>query len=403
MLSTLIENALVVRPGVGSSLSSVLIADGRIAALAPAEADLPVDLDRVDAEGGLLTPGLIDLHTHGVREFLYERSPEDLLRGVGQLAQYGVTCVLPTIYRFLDRTSLTHIERLAAALDQATNVSAPGFHFEGPFLALPGAGAISTPGDLVLLDELLSAARGRVRAMSVSPDADNILPVIERLRDSGIAVFLTHTRANAKQTQAAIDAGARHGTHFYNVFPAPPEIEPGVRPAGAVEVLLTDRRCSVDFICDGVHVDPLAIKLAIQAKGWERVVAITDSNLGAGSEDGVYATPWGYSVRVQRKDAARVHDSTHALHGQLAGSSLTMPQAIWNLLQWIDLPGHCLWAMGTSNPAHAVGLAGKGDLRVGADADVVLWSQDSTQLRALRTWVAGRTVHSCPAECSTRA
>ena len=112
------------------------------------------------------------------------------------------------------------------------------------------------PGDLVLLNELLSATKGLVRAMSVSPDCSNIIPIIEELRDRNIAVFLTHTRATAAQTEAAVEAGARHATHFYDVFPIPPETEPGARPVGAVEVLLADARCSVDFICDGVHVDP---------------------------------------------------------------------------------------------------------------------------------------------------
>ena len=388
-----IENAVIVRPGHGLMTGCVLVADGKIAAI---EASPPPDVtpcEHIDAEGGLLTPGLVDIHTHGIHEFLYERDPDDILAGAAVLPRYGTTCVLPTLYRVLDRRSLATIERLSEALDRVEGSDMPGFHFEGPFLALPGAGAATVPGDPVLLNELLSAAKGRVRAMSVSPDCPNVIPIIEQLHDQRIAVFLTHTRASAAQTQAAIDAGARHGTHFYNVFPLPPETEPGARPVGAVEVLLADRRTSVDFICDGVHVDPVAIRLALAAKGAQKVVAITDSNIGAGLDEGVYPTPWGYPVRVSNNDAARVHDSSHPLHGQLAGSSLTMNRAVSNLLGWLDRPEHEIWAMATCNPARTAGLDDVGVIDVGADANLVLWGDERGVLQAVRTWVRGVCVY----------
>ncbi len=394
MSTTLIENALVIRPEESSTLGCVLIADGKIAALDPDPQQLPDKCERIDAEGGILTPGLIDIHAHGIHQYLYERDPHDIIAGAGVLPRYGTTCVLPTLYRVLDRVSLSKLERMAGALNESSGAATPGFHLEGPFLALPGAGSATVPGDMVLLKELLSAAEGRVKAMSVSPDCPNILPIIEELHDRGIAVFLTHTRASAAETQAAIKAGARHGTHFYDVFPIPPETEPGVRPVGAVEVLLADRRCSVDFICDGVHVDPVAIQLALAAKDAQKVVAITDGNIGSGLEDGVYPTPWGYDVRVKREDAARVHDASHSLHGLLAGSSLTMNRAITNLFRWLDIPPHQVWAMGTCNPALTVGLAEKGAMRVGADADLVLWTQEQENgvLEAVQTWVGGVSV-----------
>lgn len=388
----LIENATIVSPGEHSANGSVLVAAGEVVLIDPTPELVPSACERVDAKGGLLTPGLIDIHTHGVHEFSYERDPHDLIEGVTQLGRYGTTTVLPTLYTVLKRDSLTKLERLARALSEVKGVDAPGFHLEGPFLALPGAGAATVPGDLKLLDELLAASCGRVLAMSVSPDTPNILPVIERLRENRIAVFLTHTRASVVQTQAAIAAGARHATHFYNVFPFPPESEPGVRPIGAVEAILAEPSCSVDFICDGIHVDPLVVRLALLAKGWRGLIAITDSNIGAGREDGVYDTPWGYQVRVSQHNAVRVHDSQHPLNGLLAGSALTMDRALSNLLTWLPLPTEQVVAMATSNPASAVGLGQKGSLKVGADADLVLWDRTDTGLRARRTWVRGECV-----------
>lgn len=387
-----IINAQLMDPLQGVVGGALLVRDGRIAAIDPSREAITAECDLIDARGALVTPGLVDIHTHGIHSFLYERDPEELLQGALQLPQYGTTCILPTLYKVLDGDSLDHIDRLAVALTESSAVAMPGFHFEGPFLALPGAGARTVPGDLVLLEELIAAARGRVRAMSVSPDCPAILPVIERLCDMGVTVFITHTQASVKQTTAAIDAGARHATHFCNVFPVPAPPEPGVRPVGAFEAVLVDPRCTVDFICDGVHVDPLLIRLALQAKGFHAVSAITDSNIGAGAEDGVYETSWGYSVAVRGDEAVRVADVDHPLHGLLAGSSLTMNRAVANLTKWLGASPAEAIAMASCNPARVVGLQRKGVLQTGADADLVLWKQGPDGYQPQQTWVAGQSV-----------
>jgi N-acetylglucosamine-6-phosphate deacetylase len=270
----------------------------------------------------------------------------------------------------------------------------PGFHLEGPFLAITGAGADTLPGDLVLLKELLAATGDRVTAMSVSPDTPDIIPVIEHLAACNINVFITHTRATPEQTAAAIDAGARHATHFYDVFPVPAETDPGVRPVGAVEAILADRRCTVDFIADGVHVHPTAIRAAVVAKGWAGVSLITDSNIGAGLPAGIYETPWGFPIKTSPGNAARIDMPGHKSHGGLAGSSLTMDRGISNLRRWLNLPEEHVWAMGTANPARIAGLQSKGGLHPGMDADFVLWDEDSDgDLCACQTWVGGRCVY----------
>ena len=394
----LIENAQVLRPGHWIRPGSVLVKEGKISEFDPKGGQIKGVFDRVDANGALLTPGLVDLHSHAIQLFFYETDPQQICDAAAVLPRYGTTCVLPTLYTIMNRSSLGHLERLSEAVCRATGAAMPGFHLEGPFLALPGAGADTVPGDVVLLEELLATLGGRVSAMSISPDTPNIIPVIERLREEGIAVFITHTHASVEETQLAIDAGARHATHFYDVFPVPEEIEPGARPVGAVETILADPRCSVDFICDGVHVHPMAIRAALAAKGWKGVVAITDANIGAGLGEGVYETPLGYAIQVSPSDAARIADKNHPHCGTLSGSSLTMDRAIDNLLNWLDLPPHQVWAMGTTNPATVAQLADKGDMRVGADADLVLWEQEGRQLQAKTTWVAGKCVFDAESE-----
>lgn len=393
MSGVLLDNVRVLQPSEGIIGRCLLIEDGRIAEIDPSA--LSADRQRIDGRGRLLTPGLIDLHTHGIGEHLFEAGPEALRSGLELLPSFGVTCVLPTLYRLADPSIVAHLRVLSEVLAADLPVRVPGFHLEGPFLALPGAGAATVPGDLGRLDALLQAAASRVAAMSVSPDTPGILPVIRRLAEQGIFTMLTHTRATVEQTMAAIDAGARHATHFYDVFPLPPECEPGVRPCGAVEAILADPRVSVDFIADGVHVHPVAIRAALAAKGVSRVLLITDSNIGAGLPPGTHATPWGYPVCVEAGRGARVHEPGSSRHGVLAGSALTMDAGMSNLLRWLDLPEQDVWAMGTASVADRLGLGDLGRIRPGAPADLVLWDRTPAgDLQAAATWVGGRLVYS---------
>lgn len=382
------KNARLVFPAERIATGSLLVRDGKIAALDPQE--MPSGTVTFDCQGRLLTPGLIDLHTHGIQKFRYDydTSQEDFAAAARVLGQYGTTCIFPTLVPRDEPDLVANLRRLPAALPgNAGSEGAwmPGVHLEGPFVALGGAACATMSGDLRLLDDLLAACEHRVAIMSVSPEQKNILPVIERLCERGIVPFITHTRASVEQTQAAIEAGAVHATHFYDVFPVPEETEPGVRPVGAVETILADRRVSVDFICDGVHVHPMAIRAAVAAKGPQGVILITDSNIGAGLPPGEYDTPWGFEVRVRAGDAAR-----HVTENFLAGSALTMDVGMKNLFRWLELPPEQIWAMGTLNPARVLGLRNKGRLAVGADADLVLWDDD---LLPVTTWVGGRIIY----------
>jgi N-acetylglucosamine-6-phosphate deacetylase len=385
MSSVLIRHVRIVEPGKAIYGGDVLVREGRIAALGRVETQEAHDTTVVNGDGRLLTPGLIDLHTHGIQHSLYESGVAELRAAARSLGQFGVTTVLPTLIPKLTDDWFTLVRDLAGELSAITEVNIPGLHIEGPFMAVGGAACPTLPGNLPLLEKIINACSGRLAAMSLSPDAPDIIPVIRRLREKNIPVFLTHTRATVEQTEAALDAGARHATHFYDVFHAPPETDPGVRPVGAVEAILADPRATVDFIADGVHVHPAAIRAAVAAKTWAGVALITDCNIGAGLPPGVYDTPWGYRVKVAPAAAAR-----HETKNFLAGSALTMDRGMANLLAWLKLPPEQVWAMGTLNPARILSLARKGRLEPGADADLVLWHDDLTPAQ---TWVNGHSVY----------
>ncbi len=383
-MSFLIRNARLVEPGKKISAGDVLVRDGRIVATGTIDAP-EKDVTTIEANERLLTPGLIDLHTHGIKHSLYEGGVAGVRSAAQSLGQFGVTTVLPTLIPKITDAWFKMVDEITAALPSIKEVNIPGLHIEGPFMAVGGAACPTLPGDLVLLEKILTVSNGRLAVMSLSPDAPNIVPVIKRLREKNIAVFLTHTRANVEQTEAALEAGARHATHFYDVFHAPADTDPGVRPVGAVEAILADPRASVDFIADGVHVHPTAIRAALAAKGWPGIILITDSNIGAGLPAGIYDTPWGFQIKVSPETAAR-----HAVKNSLAGSALTMDRGMANLLKWLPLPPEQVWAMGTLNPAILLGLARKGRLEAGADADLVLWNDDLTPAN---TWVNGTLVY----------
>jgi N-acetylglucosamine-6-phosphate deacetylase len=383
-MSFLIRNARLVEPGKKISAGDVLVRDGRIVATGTIDAP-EKDVTTIEANERLLTPGLIDLHTHGIKHSLYEGGVAGVKSAAQSLGQFGVTTVLPTLIPKITDAWFQMVDEITAALPSIKEVNIPGLHIEGPFMAVGGAACPTLPGDLVLLEKILTVSNGRLAVMSLSPDAPNIVPVIKRLREKNIAVFLTHTRANVEQTEAALEAGARHATHFYDVFHAPADTDPGVRPVGAVEAILADPRASVDFIADGVHVHPTAIRAALAAKGWPGIILITDSNIGAGLPAGIYDTPWGFQIKVSPETAAR-----HAVKNSLAGSALTMDRGMANLLKWLPLPPEQVWAMGTLNPAILLGLARKGRLEAGADADLVLWNDDLTPAN---TWVNGTLVY----------
>lgn len=333
-----------------------------------------------------LLPGFIDMHIHGVHNFLVDDGPEALAGMCRTLPRYGVTGFLPTVSPSPMGQDSAYLKTLSATSPAGTHIL--GFHLEGPFLALTGAfnkDAIGG-GGADRVNALIAAAKPYKCIFSISPDVGGIFDLIPIMAQDDTPVFMTHTAANVQQAQKAIELGARHCTHFYDVFPCPPVSEPGVRPSGIVEAVLADPRVSVDFILDGVHVDPIAVKMALVAKqsGPGSVCLITDANVGAGFQPGTYTfgNMGDICFDYPGAPARSVKDHT------LAGSGLTLDVALRNAVKLLGLDLVAASKLLSYNPAKVLHLEKqKGLLASGYDADFVVLDGN---LEVQSTWVSGK-------------
>ena len=384
----LIKNATVVEPDRLVEGQAVLCRGAKIVRVGPELEPDAAGEDVFDAAGGLLAPGYIDLHTHGGHKFLIDHGADELAGLCGVLPRYGVTGLLAGVCPRPRGEDTAFLAELAKVRSEGSQLF--GLHLEGPFLTLTGA----LPPDSVGADgadrvhELIRACAPYRAVFSISPDLPGIAALIPEMTQGGGPVFITHTAADVRQTQAAIEAGARHATHFYDVFPCPPVRDPGVRPCGAVEAVLADPRASVDFILDGEHVDPVAVKMALACKGPDRVCLITDANVGAGLPPGRHEFVGGAEVEFKYEGGPARLTERSRYPGGLAGSGLTMDRAVRNAVSMLGIGIPLAVRMASLNPAKVLGLDDvKGRVRAGYDADLVLLD---SSLRVVRTWVGGQ-------------
>ena len=389
MSTLLIKNVSVIQLEEILENHAVLIEDEKIEKVSPENEINENQADKViDGRGNLLGPGFIDLHLHGVRDKLVDDGPEHLESICNILPQYGVTAFLPGVCPRPEGEDSAFLVSLASVKSDGAEIL--GYFLEGPFLALTGAlgpEAIKNKTRERAIS-LINALKPHRAIFAVSPEVEGIVDLIPLMKAGDTPVFMTHTVADVEQTKAAIKAGARHATHFYDVFPCPEVRDEGVRPCGAVEVILADPRVSVDFILDGEHVDPVAIKMALYCKAPDRVCLITDANLGAGLPPGRYKGTGGNEIEFAYDGAPARGTENSAWPGTLYGSGLTLDRAVRNAVKMLDVDLPFAVRMASVNPARVLGLADrKGEIKEGYDADLVMLDKE---LRVLSTWVNGR-------------
>jgi N-acetylglucosamine-6-phosphate deacetylase len=325
---------------------------------------------RFDAD--IVSPGLVDLQCNGAFGLEVGADAAALRALASRLPATGVTTFLPTVVS----TTATHYRAVAAALagavapavstDLGAGARLPGLHLEGPLLSPARVGAHDpraiAAADAALdemLDELLAA--DALRLVTLAPERPGALDRIRRLVAAGVAVALGHTDATFEEAEAGIDAGATLVTHLFNAMSGLHH-----RAPGAVGAALTDDRVAVSLIADGVHVHAAALKLALRAKGTDRIVLVTDAVAAAGAPAGSYQL--GGLPIVSDGECARAPDGT------LAGSTLTLDRAVRAMVRLSGARIEDALAMASTVPAARVGLTDRGTLAIGQRADLVLWS-----------------------------
>jgi N-acetylglucosamine-6-phosphate deacetylase len=333
------------------------------------EDGLIAGIEAGDANGSTetLTAAFFDIHVHGARSFDFMAADAAGIAEVGRfLVTRGVAHYLPTTVTAPMDLTLKSLDKLADAIEHpvAAVAGAPvavpvGIHLEGPFVSHGKRGvhpeiSIREPS-VELFDRLQEAARGHIKLMTMAPELPHALELIQHATDAGVRVTMGHSAATATETLAAIAAGATSCTHLFNAMRALDHREPGI-----VGTILDRSDIFAEAICDGVHVHPAIIRLWLKVKGEERAILVTDGMSATGMPDGTY-TLGDFDVVV--KNGVCLSGET------LAGSVLTMDQAVANVQKFTGTSLGAAVRLASRNPARMMGMSKLSEMGVGTPAN----------------------------------
>jgi N-acetylglucosamine-6-phosphate deacetylase len=387
MATTLLHVGKAITPKGEIANAGILIRDSEIEMVGPRSGmELPSGAAEVQATDSTAIPGFVDVHIHGAGGHdVMEANQTALSTITGRLAAFGTTSLLATTITASADDTCRSVEGIAKYISgqyqtSDTRAEILGIHFEGPFLSKERRGVhpaewLQLPS-AELLQRFLQAAAGNARILTIAPELLGATPCIDAARSLGMVVSIGHTDATYEQARAAVAHGAHHATHVYNAMRPFTHRDPGV--IGAV---LTTPEVTAELIADGIHVDEIAMKVLLQAKGAQGVVLISDGTSATGMPDGEYMLG-GLEVTVNGGVCRNAE-------GRLAGSTLTLDRALRNIVG-LGIPLADAVRMLTLNPATLLGIEfKKGALRTGADADIVLLNGG---LEIERVWARGTVV-----------
>lgn len=380
----LINAAIVTEEGVLAG-GTITFAEERIVSIEPASnSAAPFEGETIDAAGGWVLPGFVDVHVHGGYggDFM-DASAESLDKITRFHGGNGTTSIVATTVT----ASREDISRVLASVHAYQQQPMPGaqvvgVHLEGPFVNPKWKGAQNPaymlPPQKEWLIEWTKQYPGLIRQVTLAPEIEGALDLIEWLSVSGIVAAAGHTDATYDQIEAAVERGLSQAVHTYNAMTPLHHRNPGT--VGAV---LTDPRIHAEVIADGHHVHPAAIRLVTLVKNDHNLLLITDAMAAAGLGDGLYDLG-GLAVNVKAGVA------TLAEGNSLAGSTLTMIEALRFVVEKVGLTVPEASVMASGNPARQLGLFEQtGSLAVGKQADVLLVSSG---LKLERVWAKGNAV-----------
>lgn len=373
MKSALVNGRVLLPDGIRDDVC-VIIADDRIESVS---SEPPAGVGRIDLGGDLLLPGFIDVQVNGGGGRLFNADPsvETIAIIAAAHRRFGTTGFMPTLIS----DSFSTIERAIEAVDSAIEAGVPGvlgIHIEGPFLSQARRGihlaSMLRPFDDRFLELFCTKRRGR-RLVTIAPEC--IAPEqIARLVECRALVSAGHSDADYETVRAALNAGMTGFTHLFNGMS-----QLANRAPGMVGAALEDRDAYAGIIVDGHHIHPAAFRVALAAKGPDRLMLVTDAMATVGSQS--------HEFTLQGRTIHRDGDRLVSDGGVLAGSTLTMSAAVANAMQQGQLEWASAVQMASSTPAHFLGLADQtGSIVPGLRADLVQMREDFT---VTDSWIGG--------------
>ena len=330
------------------------------------EEDIPSDVEVIDAEGGYVTPGFIDLHIHGYLGRDVCDASEESMRIISKgLLENGVTGYLPTTMTVDMKTVEGAIDVCRKLMDEDDfdGSTILGVHAEGPFISASKKGAQDERFILKPDAEFVKNNADVIRIITLAPEEDdNFSAIRDIVIDTDVVVSMGHTSADYKTAMDGVAAGVKHTTHLFNAMSLMTHRAPGV--VGAA--LNSDVSC--ELIVDGYHVNSDLFDLVYKLKG-RKLCFITDCLPAGGLPEGEYTL--GGAKIIYRDNICRLPDGT------IAGSVLRLNKGVWNVYQNSNIPLYECVNCASLNPATTLGIEDqKGSLEVGKDADIVILDEE---------------------------
>lgn len=365
-MSILLRNIKIITPSEVLIGYEVLVKQGKITKIDLQENMQNIEFDEIiDGKGQYLSPGFIDIHNHGNSGYDFMDSTIEAIDSIGKYhLQNGVTSYLGTVLTQSYENIVEAVKNIANYENKENSSQILGIHLEGPFFSHSKKGAqpdkfIRDP-DIIFIKELIKISDNKLKMVSIAPEKDGALELIRYLKEKNVAVSMAHSNATYEEAMNGINNGATISTHLYNGMRSFNHREPGI-----VGASLTDDRVCCELICDRIHLHDAAIKLALKAKGTDKAVLVSDAMRAAGLKDGEFELG-GQKVMVINGEA-RLSD------GSLAGSTLNLNKAVYNMVKFLNVPIHEAVKMASLSPARAIGVhVNKGSIEVGKDADILL-------------------------------
>lgn len=375
----LIKKARAVLPHKITDPINVLVKDGKIEKIG-AEQDNG-SVPSIDADGGYLFAGFIDVHVHGGggADFM-DGTSEAFETAVKAHLKRGTTTIVPTAMTACNQELKGFVKAYLEFKEKSKYADlASGLHLEGPYFSKAnGKSKGAQSGELIRdidfgeIKEILTLAKGNIIRWDAAPEVENSEKFAETMVENGIICAVAHTNATADQAEKGFKAGFSHVTHFYNAVTAYMKREQQVT-AGVVEAAYLDENVTVELICDGRHIPKQCLQLALKIKGADKVLGITDATRISCTDmtEGKLGSLKNGTDVIVDDGVAKLPDMS-----SYAGSICTMDRALRVLCKDYGIDPVTASKMLSATPAKHIKAGNTGEIREGFNADLVITDSD---------------------------